>query len=77
MVPIGFSSFSHYNRLISSTDKKPEETTELEEVAEEMQRILKDVDPDVIVDAGGHSLGTTLLLQAYETPGIKDRIRQT
>ena len=49
----------------------------VQEVAEEMQRILKDVDPDVIVDAGGHSLGTTLLLQAYETPGIKDRIRQT
>ena len=49
----------------------------VKEVAEEMQRILKDVDPDVIVDAGGHSLGTTLLLQAYDTPGIKDRIRQT
>ena len=50
----------------------------VDEISEELQRILKDVSPDVIVDAGAHSLGTTLLLKAYDsTPSIKNRIRRT
>ena len=50
----------------------------VDEIKDEMQRILKDTSPDVIVDAGGHSLGTTLLLKAYsDDPLFKKRIRQT
>ena len=50
----------------------------VDEIKDEMQRILKDTSPDVIVDAGGHSLGTTLLLKAYsDDPLLKKRIRQT
>ena len=44
----------------------------------EIQHILRDLSPDVMVDAGAHSLGTTLLLKAYEQePSIKRRIRQS
>jgi hypothetical protein len=48
------------------------------EIVPEIQRILRDMSPDVTVDAGAHSLGTTLLLKAYEQePSIKRRIRQS
>ncbi len=48
------------------------------EIVPEIQRILRDMSPDVTVDAGAHSLGTTLLLKAYEQePAIKKRIRQS
>jgi len=48
------------------------------ELVPEIQRILRDLSPDVTVDAGAHSLGTTLLLKAYEQePSIKRRIRQS
>ena len=48
------------------------------EIVPEIQHILRDLSPDVTVDAGAHSLGTTLLLKAYEQdPSIKRRIRQS
>ena len=48
------------------------------EIVPQIQRILRDLSPDVTVDAGAHSLGTTLLLKAYEQePSIKRRIRQS
>jgi hypothetical protein len=48
------------------------------EIVPQIQRILRDLSPDVTVDAGAHSLGTTLLLKAYEQePQIKRRIRQS
>ena len=48
------------------------------EIVPDMKRILRDLSPDVTVDAGAHSLGTTLLLKAYEDdPQIKKRIRQS
>lgn len=49
-----------------------------DEVVPEIQRMLHDLSPDVIVDAGAHSLGTTLLLRAFEQePSLKKRIRQS
>ena len=49
-----------------------------DEIVPQIQRMLRDLSPDVMVDAGAHSLGTTLLTRAYEAdPQIKKRIRQS
>ena len=47
-------------------------------VGEELQRVLDHTTPGVVVDVGGHSLGTSLIAKAYDDNGeLQDRIRQT
>ena len=47
-------------------------------VGGEMQRVLDHTNPGVVVDVGGHSLGTSLISKAYDDNGeLQDRIRQT
>ena len=59
---VGIALSGHSNDLISS----------------ELETILDNTDSGRIVDAGAHSLGTSLLAEAYQAnPGLQDRIRQT
>ena len=47
-------------------------------VGDELQRVLDNTAPGVVVDVGGHSLGTSLIAKAYDDNGeLQDRIRQT
>ena len=47
-------------------------------ISEELRRVLDHTDPGTIVDTGAHSLGTSLLTQAFETDdSLQDRIRQS
>ena len=47
-------------------------------ISEELRKILDHTAPGTIVDAGAHSLGTSLLTQAFEADDtLQDRIRQS
>ena len=47
-------------------------------ISEDLRYVLDQTDPGTIVDVGAHSLGTSLLTQAFETDdSLQDRIRQS
>ena len=47
-------------------------------VGEELQRIFDDTEPGRLIDVGGHSLGTSLILTAYDNDdNLQDRVNQT
>ena len=53
-------------------------TTFLDEIGNELRRIVNHTNPDVTVDIGGHSLGTTMILKAYsEDKHLQDRMHET
>ena len=47
-------------------------------VGPQLQRIMDDTEPSRIVDVGGHSLGTVLILQAYQNnKDLQSRVHMT
>jgi hypothetical protein len=47
-------------------------------IGQEVKRVLDNTEPGRTVDVGGHSLGTSLILTAYENDvGLQDRVHET